>query len=837
MTAFFKQLLAKLVGWQIDRPWRVLAVVFLFTIPWAYFASRLVLRTDFDSLLPEDKPSVREAQRVAMHTAGASTFIVVIDGSKPEAIRRFGDALLEKLRGLGPEWVGTVENGIQPEIEFLDKNKALYVGLDKIQDIHDLIERRHDYEIHGSLDDPPEPLTRETIEKKLGVTHDASGGGGNGASPVPGPPRPGGYYMNAEQTRLVTILRTRIFVGDLARTAELKAKVQHAIDELHPASFDPSIKTGFTGDLATGAESYDVIKNDMASVGILGILMILFVDWLFFLRIRAVAAMAIAIGVGLAWTFGLTWLVIGHLNTASGFLVAIVFGNGINFGVLLRARYNEARRQATPLRDAVAAAYRDTWRPTLTVALAAGVGYASLATTSFRGFRDFGLIGGYGMLLCWLATYLVMIPLLVVFEPWSSKRSKGPGIWNRGIPFGAPFAWFVPLAPRIVAFMAVIVAMYSAGVTYGWVKTGPLEYDLGKLENDPPPPRAPTSASKLGDEVNAITGRTGVDGMAILTERVDQVKPLVAELERRRDAAPGPVKPFGAVVSILGLIPDKQEEKIALLKESRALLDRLRELGKITDSDWAEIEKWISADLKPFGIAELPEHVARPFTEQDGTRGRIVYIAPSENASVRDVNYLRLWADSYREVKLPDGSVVLGSGRAVVVADMMEAVIDESPRAILTSFLGTVLVVLVACGIGKVGLRAGFLVIASLLAGLAFMGGSFAHSGMKLNFLNFIAVPITCGIGAEYAINVVSRWRSEGPGKIVLAVRETGGAVVLCSMTTTLGYLALLRSVNAAVRSFGIAAVTGEIACLVAALVALPAVLATIDRFRKTPVD
>src|SRR6185295_7307063 len=104
-----------------------------------------------------------------------------------------------------------------------------------------------------------------------------------------------------------------------------------------------------------------------------------------------------------------------------------------------------------------------------------------------------------------------------------------------------------------------------------------------------------------------------------------------------------------------------------------------------------------------------------PFTERDGTRGRIVYIAPSENASVRDVRYMRLWADAYREVRFMNPTsgkeeVVLGSGRAVVVADMMAAVIDESPRAVLTSFLGTVLVVLVACGFGKVGLRAGALV-------------------------------------------------------------------------------------------------------------------------------
>ena len=49
-------------------------------------------------------------------------------------------------------------------------------------------------------------------------------------------------------------------------------------------------------------------------------------------------------------------------------------------------------------------------------------------------------------------------------------------------------------------------------------------------------------------------------------------------------------------------------------------------------------------------------------------------------------------------------------------------------------------------------------------------------------------------------------------------IRRTGGAVILCSLTTLLGYLALVRSVNFAVRKFGIAAVLGEVTCLLAAV-------------------
>lgn len=832
---FLKRFFTRLVAWQVERPFQVLLLALLLTIPSVLLARRLELRTGFESLLPENKPSVQELKRVGARTAGVSTFIVVAeidprpDGSHKQILQRFGDATLPKLRALGPEWVGTAENGVQAEQEFLRKRQALFLSLEKIQEIHDKVEDRYDFEVHGSLTgEEPEKVTRETIEKELGGKDKAQAG----------PPYPDGYYMNAAATKLVTLIRTPVATGDLKRTNELIAKVKGAIDSVDPKSFDKSMRFGFTGDVVVGAEQYGVVKNDLAHVGAAGIAMILFVDWLFFLRVRAVAAMGLAIGIGVLWTFAITRLAIGHLNTASGFLVSIVFGNGINFGILLRARYNEARREGLSMRDAVWAGYRDTWRPTLTASVAAGVGYVSLATTNFRGFRDFGAIGGYGMVLCWIANYLFMVPLLVVFERWrpTHVHRDDKTVWSRieafidrGVPFGVPFAAVLRRVPALLIAVVGIGSAVAAGIiAYRYVKADPLEYKLSRLENDP---GAPSAASQLGDEVGGITGRTGQDGMAIMVQRLDQVKPLVTELKRRWDAAPADKKPFSKVVSLYDLVPDQQEEKIKLLLDTRAKIDRIHELGKITDQDWKDLEKFLPPkDLQPFGIMELPERVARPFTEKDGTRGRIVFIAPSEKESVRDVRYLRRWADSYREVKLPNGEVIIGSGRAVIFADMIESVMSESPKAITLSFLGTALVVLFAFSKGRYGIRAAVLVIAGLLIGITWMGASYSVLGTKINFLNFIAVPITFGIGVDYAINVVNRWRLDGPGSVIHTVRETGGAVMLCSLTTILGYLALLRSINAAVRSFGTAAVIGELTCLVAALIVLPAILILIDR-------
>jgi predicted RND superfamily exporter protein len=246
----------------------------------------------------------------------------------------------------------------------------------------------------------------------------------------------------------------------------------------------------------------------------------------------------------------------------------------------------------------------------------------------------------------------------------------------------------------------------------------------------------------------------------------------------------------------------------------------------MAEDDWKQLSAVMPPeDLAAFGMDQLPEAVARSFTERDGTRGRIVYISPTAIPLLEDAHYLFRWADSYRKTVLPDGSTVIGSGRAVIYADLWTAVVEDVPKAVGWSFLSVLVVVVIAFRRG----RATLAVLGSLLAGVAMMMGLLVVFGVKLNFTNFVALPITFGIGVDYAVNVVDRYVREGRGSALRAVRETGGAVILCSLTTTLGYLALVRSMNFAVRSLGIAAFLGEVCCLLVSVLLLPALLLWID--------
>src|SRR5690606_29374413 len=56
--------------------------------------------------------------------------------------------------------------------------------------------------------------------------------------------------------------------------------------------------------------------------------------------------------------------------------------------------------------------------------------------------------------------------------------------------------------------------------------------------------------------------------------------------------------------------------------------------------------------------------------------------------------------------------------------------------------------------------------IASLFLGVLLMLGGLAWTGARLNFSNFVALPITFGIGADYSINMLKRYQAEGKLRI-----------------------------------------------------------------------
>jgi predicted RND superfamily exporter protein len=161
------------------------------------------------------------------------------------------------------------------------------------------------------------------------------------------------------------------------------------------------------------------------------------------------------------------------------------------------------------------------------------------------------------------------------------------------------------------------------------------------------------------------------------------------------------------------------------------------------------------------------------------------------------------------------------AGSLPLSADILDSIRRDGLKASLAALGGVMVVVLVIFRRGTTSA----LVILSLVTGVLWLAAAMMLFKVRINFANFIAYPITFGIGVDYAVNVMSRYVQDEKRDISAAIRSTGAAVTLCSLTTIIGYSSLLMAENRALYLFGLVAVLGEVCCLSAAVVALPSLL------------
>ncbi|MCK6588330.1 MAG: MMPL family transporter, partial [Polyangiaceae bacterium] len=298
--------------------------------------------TGFESLLPESRSSVVELNRVAERTAGVSTFFVVLQGAPDtptQDLRKAADALVPEIAKIGPPWVGSVESGVHDAIRFLGPRAGLFADTQKLEKLRDDVNARFEYEVNKAtgalLDDsePPPEINEESLRQAFGLKD------------IEGDRYPDGYYQSKDGKTVVVALRSKVLGSDFKNGSEAIRRITEVVEKVNPASFHRGITYGFAGDLQTGISEYQAINNDLTEVGFTGALLITAVVFAYYLRFRTLFTMVITVGIGVAWTFGITQLVIGHLNMATGFLFTIVAGNGINFGIIYMARYLEVRRQ------------------------------------------------------------------------------------------------------------------------------------------------------------------------------------------------------------------------------------------------------------------------------------------------------------------------------------------------------------------------------------------------------------------------------------------------------------------------------------------------------------
>jgi predicted RND superfamily exporter protein len=807
-------------------------------------ATRLKLRSDFTELLPQDDPELTHLKTIGERIGSPSTLIVAVESSDPTANERFAEALVKNLGALVPSELTSIDYRPHAADPFFERNKALYADLVDLRRVDDdlakLVTSRKnpafipfaDSDLGEQSDNPAKDLRvlRATLEKRQGAAQRF----------------PSGYYESEDRKLLAIVTLARSSgTGDLSGF-RIRDDVQRVVDETRPSTFG-ALTVRLTGDVPSAIEEHDALKADIEWVSLVCTVLVLLVISLYYRSVIALSFVFFPTLLGVAVAFAITALTIGYLNTNTAFLGSIILGNGINFGIILLARYREERLRSPPehLEEALERAIVATAKPTLAAALAAAIAYGSLAVTSFRGFRQFGEVGGVGMMLCWAATYSYCPALIHFIERHLRRRPRPENGTSSSLVRMSAALLRNPRPVTAVLLTLTALATWSLAP----VLKSPFEYDFSKLRNQHsrqhgagdlyvrvgrifPQDLAPVGIALLPRWTDGPAYRSALlvkDCMDGLTRSGDKLAsdPRAASSECARRVAAG--EPTGGLLSkvatVHDFLPKDQGEKIDLLARIRRKLQDPA-LEALSTDERADIDKWTPpASLRALAPTDLPDEIGRRFREVDGTVGRVALIFPVRVWPNWDGHSLIRLSDVLKNVRLPGGEVVNAAGHPTLFAAMLRSIAHDGPIATASAAIGVALAVIMLFGKA----RPIVLVLSSLLLGLIWMGGAGAAIGLKLNFLNFVALPVTLGIGVDYAVNIFARLVHEAPENRARALAETGSAVALCSSTTIIGYSSLLIASNGALRSFGKLANLGELGCLLAALLLVPMVTRTQD--------
>ncbi|HET6150739.1 MAG TPA: MMPL family transporter [Polyangia bacterium] len=775
-----------------------------------FLAWHLNLRTSFAELLPSGDPGVIALTKTQNRIGDLSLLLIGIKSPDRAANERYAELLTEKLRAMPGHVVSLATYHLRDVRAFFDKNKWLYVSEENLETIRDRLrteinKRKNPLFVSLGEDEPIESMqkrigTRDKLEERF----------------------PGGLFTNksGDYLWIAALPPGGLFVEHAGEG--LFRAANDLIKQNPPERFHPAMRAEVAGPVATAVAARKAVEDDIKAVTLTCLILVAASIGLYFRQWRSIPLTGVPAVFGALVAFAVAELAFGYLNSSTAFLGSIILGNGINYAIVLMSRYEEERAHGGPPARALRAALAGTWRGTLVAAISASAAYASLTVTSFRGFYQFGVMGAVGAIACWVGTFTLLPALLALLD---GRRHATPPRARAPLDLG----WLARGIQRRSTPLVVGLTALSITAVFGLrhFLSDPFEYDFRKLNAKL---NTTEEARGFNDSIESLFGRWPSPTI-VLADALEEVELIRATIRKQDAQLPGG-DVIGQITTVYDLLPgppDVQQRKLEFIKQIRKLVhdpalevlnaDERKQIAQIDPAD----------DLHELRPADLPLLARRPFTEIDGTIGRVVLVYPVEvGLSVWNGKDLLRIAAVLQYLHLPNGKVIETSGSAVVFGSMIRSILHDGPIATAASLIAVLIIV--AFTIRPA--RAALLALGTLALGVIWMMGSAGWGGVRVTFLNFIALPITFGIGAEYALNVLTRYREDR--NIVHAVLSTGAAVALCSWTTIVGYGSLLAARNRALNGFGWMAILGEIACLLAAIVAMPALILAM-RQRRTP--
>ncbi|MBN8554345.1 MAG: MMPL family transporter [Deltaproteobacteria bacterium] len=787
--------------------WFIFACVVLIAAG-VHFGTHIRLDTDLSRLLPQKSKSVQDLKIIQGKAGGSHDLRLVLEGGPLEdrlkAVTAFSEYLSQK-----PDLVRSVR--FKTPKSFLEKYKYQLVPIESLKAIHQRVlkerEKYDDWLDPLNLQSAPEPqatsagATQPDTEKKdLDQAKQLLSQLEN--------MRP--FYQTEDGSYLALRIVPAGENLDIEKNRKILNRFEQEVKDFNFSQFNPEIKTSIYGSIPDHISRFDSIAADVRFGGY-GIILILLLVAFYFRNFWALLVLTPPLVVGLAVGLSVTFFLERTLNSITVFLILVVFGMGIEFGIHLWARFLDERKKISAF-DSLIETWQTTGRATITSTLALFAGYGLLAFSSFQGFAQFGRVA-------MILVSAVALSFLFFMPSWIFlvESLRGQKSWPSSLPIylqdlNSRGRLKFPRIPHLAKSLRVLsIALGVGGAILCAIS---LRFDYQFDDAAPNKPR-PKSKEALG---HIFTERLKPSALAVFSNP-EEANQFVNYFESHREEYPD----IPLVSSLNSFLPADRDARIEKLNE---IADDIEYswLKKVEDPDVKKALREIkdqASSFKPLQLEDLPPEMREPFIASDKSGDLLVYLYDKggETDGRKAIGFSNAVSRLEDQTKFHPPL----SGQEIIFAEVVKRVIQEGPWLVL----GMLVFVFGICWLDFRRLNHAVYSIAPVLLGFLITGAVLVLSRVQINFYNMIAIASLGSMVIDNSIHLYHRYlENKETGVREPAKRATfsvSPTIIICTMTSILGYGGMLFANHAGVASLGFVATVGLFCCLISSIIFFPA--------------
>jgi uncharacterized protein len=619
-------------------------------------------------------------------------------------------------------------------------------------------------------------------------------------------PRPGdeGYVTADGRSRLVIVQPTRP-PYDTAFSRQLFQRLGEVQKQPVPRddAFDelPALGVAYAGGHRIAIETEALVRRESITNGLGSLALILPVLFLVFRSGWLALIGALPSILSLAVVLGVLGLAGVTLSAAATGASAMLFGLGIDGVVLLYVAYRLAIGSGLSAEAAIDRLVEPSASMLLGMWTTAAT-FLGLAVVDFPSLEQLGLLVGWSMVACGVLTLALVPALLSTRAP---SRSMAPLTAPR-------LAAWVARHRRVIRIVAVVTTVALALAAFG-LRVNPT---LDRL-------RSTTPGAVFEEEVSRRFGLPR-DAHVVLDEGADFERLLVRNERLVSDLARS--TPGMIVQAPTSLLPSAAEQARRRVRVAAEGLSPSRVADRLAEA--ATSARFRPGAFAPF-VDRLPQllNPSRRVTydgyRAHGLTGLIDRFVARNNGHYTVATYV--YPRNDREAQSVQ-AIVSRAGDGAVVTGLplvnQELAARFAPQFLKGLAIGSAVVAAMIL-IAFRNWQLSCLALVPTVLGLVWAAGLLALAGVTLDLFAVFAVVTFIGIGVDYGIHLVHRFRLRRDS--IAAVSELVPVILVAGLITLAGYGTLARSAYPPLQSIGLVSIVSVITLVAASVLVLPALL------------